>query len=68
MREVNLRLNLHLPEDEPYSTIAGFLLAQSGRLLLQGESILFEETSFRVESVEGKRIHRVRVTVKVATP
>jgi CBS domain containing-hemolysin-like protein len=68
MREVNLRLNLHLPEDEPYSTIAGFLLAQSGRLLPQGESILFEETRFTVESVDGKRIRRVRVTIEVATP
>jgi CBS domain containing-hemolysin-like protein len=67
MREVNLRLNLHLPEDAPYSTIAGFLLAQSGRLLLQGESILFEETRFTVESVERKRIRRVRVTTEGAT-
>ena len=62
MREVNFRLNLHLPEDAPYTTIAGFLLAQAGRLLQQGESILFEETRFTVESVDRKRIRRVRVT------
>jgi len=62
VREVNLRLNLHLPEDAPYSTLAGFLLAQSGRLLQQGESILFEESRFTVESIERKRIRRVRVT------
>lgn len=62
MREVNLRLHLSLPEDAPYSTIAGFLLAQSGRLLQQGESILFHNTRFTVESVENKRIRRVRVT------
>jgi CBS domain containing-hemolysin-like protein len=68
MREVNLRLNMHLPEDAPYSTIAGFLLAQSGRLLLQGESILFEETRFTVESVDGKRIRRIRVTKEAPKP
>lgn len=64
MREVNLRLNLHLPEDAPYSTIAGFLLAQSGRLLQQGESILYEGTRFTVESVDRKRIRRVRVAAE----
>jgi magnesium and cobalt exporter, CNNM family len=67
VREVNLRLNLHLPEDAPYSTIAGFLLAQAGRLLQQGESILFENTCFTVENVERKRIRRVRVTTKRPT-
>jgi CBS domain containing-hemolysin-like protein len=67
MREVNLRLNLHLPEDAPYSTIAGFLLAQAGRLLQQGESILFEGTRFTAENVDRKRIRRVRVTTEVPT-
>lgn len=64
MREVNLRLDLHLPEDAPYTTIAGFLLAQSGRLLQQGESILYEGTRFTVESVDRKRIRRVRVAAE----
>ncbi len=65
VREVNLRLGLNLPEDAPYTTIAGFLLAQTGRLMLQGESILFEDARFTVESVERKRIRRVRVTLLV---
>jgi len=67
MREVNIRLNLHLPEDAPYSTIAGFMLAQAGRMLQQGESILFEDTRFTVENVDGKRIHRVRVSTERPT-
>jgi CBS domain containing-hemolysin-like protein len=65
VREVNLRLGLHLPEDAPYSTIAGFLLAQSGRLLLQGESIVFGDNRFTVENIDRKRIRRVRVTTGV---
>lgn len=64
VREVNLKLNLHLPEDAPYTTIAGFLLAQAGRLLQQGESILFQNNRFTVESVDRKRIRRVRVTLE----
>ncbi len=68
VREVNLRLNLHLPEDAPYTTIAGFLLAQAGRLLKQGDSILFENNRFKVESVDRKRIRRVRVTFERPEP
>lgn len=67
MREVNLRLNLHLPEDAPYATIAGFLLAQAGHMLQQGESIIFENARFTVESVEQKRIRRVRVAFEDPT-
>jgi CBS domain containing-hemolysin-like protein len=64
MREVNLRLNLHLPEDAPYSTIAGFMLAQAGRMLQQGESIIFEDVRFTAENVERKRIQCVRVATE----
>ena len=68
MREVNLRLDLNLPEDAPYTTIAGFLLAQSGRLLLQGETVLFDGTRFIVESVDRKRIRSVRVLLERPVP
>ena len=68
VREVNLRLELNLPEDAPYTTIAGFLLAQSGRLLQQGESVLFDGTRFTVESIDRKRIRRVRVLLRRPAP
>jgi CBS domain containing-hemolysin-like protein len=68
VREVNLRLNLTLPEDAPYTTIAGFLLSQSGRLLQQGESVQFDGTRFIVESVDRKRIGRVRVLLESPLP
>ncbi len=68
VREVNLRLSLNLPEDAPYTTIAGFLLAQSGRLLQLGESVLYDGTRFIVESVDGKRIGRVRALVENPLP
>ncbi|MDD2899773.1 MAG: hemolysin family protein [Desulfuromonadaceae bacterium] len=64
VHEVNLRLNLHLPEEAPYTTIAGFLLAQAGRLLQQGEHVLFEGNRFTVENIDRKRIRRVRVTAE----
>jgi CBS domain containing-hemolysin-like protein len=67
VREVNIRLNLHLPEDAPYSTIAGFVLAQAGRMLQQGESIMFENTRFKVENIDRKRIRCLRVTTERLT-
>lgn len=67
MREVNLRLNLHLPEDAPYTTIAGFMLAQAGRMLQQGESVMYEDTRFTVENVDRKRIRCVRVATERPT-
>lgn len=62
VREVNIKLGLNLPEDAPYTTIAGFLLAQAGHLMSQGESVSYCNTRFTVESVERRRIRRVRLS------
>jgi CBS domain containing-hemolysin-like protein len=62
VRDVNIKLGLNLPEDAPYTTIAGFLLAQAGHLMNQGESISYNNTRFTVDSVERRRIRRVRLT------
>ncbi len=62
VRELNERLSLSIPETGLYVTLAGFLLAQSGRLLKEGEEVRFEENVFRVEQMIGRRIMRVRMT------
>ncbi|HIJ80530.1 MAG TPA: HlyC/CorC family transporter [Desulfuromonadales bacterium] len=67
VREVNHRLGLQLPEDEPYTTIAGFLLAQAGHLLKQGESVFYNQICFTVESVDRRRIRRIRLIVESST-
>ena len=56
------RLGLGLPESEKYMTIAGFLLAQAGRLVGRDEVVKYEGALFTVESMEGRRILRVRYT------
>lgn len=61
VRDVNIKLNLNLPEDAPYTTIAGFLLAQAGHMMNLGESICYNNTIFTVESVDRRRIRRVRL-------
>lgn len=69
VRDANRRLALGLPEDESYTTIAGFLLAQSGRLLGPGDTIEYEGARFKVERVHRRRIVRIRYTpVKQTKP
>lgn len=67
VREANIRLDLQLPEDAPYTTIAGFLLAQAGHMMCQGESILYRNSRFTVESVDRRRILRVRLADESAS-
>jgi CBS domain containing-hemolysin-like protein len=68
VRDANRRLNLRLPEESGYTTLAGFLLARAGRLLLPGEEVGHEGGTFLVEQVEGRRIRRVRYTPPPAEP
>jgi CBS domain containing-hemolysin-like protein len=61
VRDANRRLKLQLPEDGGYTTIAGFLMAQAGRLLQQGDVVEFEDLRFEVERLERRRIRRIRL-------
>jgi len=60
VRDANRRLKLGLPEDEPYTTLAGFILAQAGHMVRQGEVFEYGNATFTVESVDRRQIRRVR--------
>ena len=60
VRDANRQLDLDLPEDGGYTTLAGFLMAQAGRLPQTDEVIEFEGMTFKIERLEGRRIRRVR--------
>jgi CBS domain containing-hemolysin-like protein len=64
VRDANRKLGLRLPEDEAYTTVAGFLLAQAGRVLEPGDEVPIEDGVFRVERLERRRIVRIRFTPK----
>jgi CBS domain containing-hemolysin-like protein len=66
VRDANRVLNLELPEHDGFTTIAGFLMAQSGRLLNEGDSINYDGRCFTVERLEGRRIRRVRLFPKAS--
>jgi CBS domain containing-hemolysin-like protein len=63
VRDVNRRLGLRLPEHSGYTTLAGFLMAQTGRVSREGESVDYDGARFTIERVEGRRIRRVRMTL-----
>jgi len=53
---------LEVEPTEAYDTLGGFVTAQLGRFPRQGESFEAAGARFVVETIEGKRIRRVRVT------
>ncbi|MGI9036916.1 MAG: hemolysin family protein [Pyrinomonadaceae bacterium] len=61
VRDLNRRLNLHIPVDESYTTIAGFLMSEAGQILNVGESVKFNGHTFKVEKVDKRRILKVRM-------
>ncbi|MBA3442291.1 MAG: HlyC/CorC family transporter [Pyrinomonadaceae bacterium] len=62
VRDANRHFHLHLPEDAGYTTLAGFLLAQTGRLLQVGEVVEYDGARFTVERADHRRIRRIRFT------
>jgi putative hemolysin len=52
---------IELPEG-PYETVGGFLVAVLGRIPTEGEQVTHEGHEFLVQSMEGRRVGRIRVT------
>ncbi len=61
VRDANRKFNLNLPESDDYTTVAGFLIARAGRLLIPGDAIEHNGARFTVERVTRRRITHVRM-------
>jgi CBS domain containing-hemolysin-like protein len=61
VRDANEYLELDIPEDGGYTTIAGFLMDRAGRILQRGDTVDHERGVFEIERVERRRITRVRL-------
>lgn len=59
--DVNEELDLRLPEQEDYGTLAGFVLAEFGRLPRRGESFVKDDVEFLVTEASDRRVLTVRV-------
>jgi CBS domain containing-hemolysin-like protein len=69
VRDANRHLKINIPEDDAYTTIAGFMLARAGRLLRAGDVVEFEGSQFTVERMDRRRIQKIRyVPAKQESP
>ncbi len=59
MGEVNEGLELDLPEEEDYETLAGFVLAELGRFPRRGESFEWDGIEFTVIEASDRRVLKV---------
>jgi CBS domain containing-hemolysin-like protein len=60
VRDANRKLGLELPENNSYTTIAGFLMARAGRMLKSGDVVEDQAGLFTIEAVDNRRITRIR--------
>jgi putative hemolysin len=68
VRDFNRFFEEKIPEAQEYTTLAGFLAALTGRLLLEGESVRYQNFILTVEKNEGFRIVSVRVRSSAPKP
>ncbi len=66
VREVNVELEIALPEDGPYDTIGGFVFATLGKIPIRDEELRHENVRVRVLEADARRIQRLRIHVERA--
>jgi CBS domain containing-hemolysin-like protein len=60
--ELKDRAGVTVPEDGPWETVGGFLMAELGRVPEVGDTVEIATGTFRIERLDGRRIDRVRFT------
>ncbi len=53
--------HLSVPDDGPYETLGGLVMAQLGRIARVGDEVTLPGVVLRVEQMDGRRIERLRV-------
>ena len=56
------RASISVPDDGPWETVGGYLMAELGRLPAVGDTVDIAAGTFRIERLDGRRIDRVRFT------
>jgi putative hemolysin len=68
VKDFNRFFEEKVPEAPEYSTLAGFLQALTGRLLVEGESVRYQSMVLTIEKAEGFRIMSIRVRASRQAP
>ena len=61
--DLNDALEIHLPEEDDFDTVGGFVFASMGRVPAIGESCVVQDVEFTVLEADPRRISRVRVKI-----
>jgi CBS domain containing-hemolysin-like protein len=61
IRDLESQYNLHLPRDDGFETLAGFVVAKLQRIPKPGDSFLYQQRRFTVLEMEGRRVGAVKV-------
>lgn len=66
--DVNSELEIHLPEEEDYDTLGGFVFSHLGYIPKAGESFEYQDLKLTIVQAEPRRVRRVRIqkTAKTA--
>jgi putative hemolysin len=59
--EVNEALDLGLPEEQDFETLAGFVLSELGRFPKAAEAFVWEGTEFVISDASDRRVLKVRI-------
>jgi CBS domain containing-hemolysin-like protein len=61
IRDLASQYNLHLPRDEGFETLAGFVVAHLQRIPKPGDSFLYQQRRYTVLEMEDRRVGAVKV-------
>ena len=61
IRDLNVKMDLDLPEAPDYETLGGFILSQLQGIAKGGEMVFVGSYKFTVVGIEGRRITKVRL-------
>jgi len=61
IRDLEVQYEIELPRDQGFETLAGFVLAQLGRIPKGGESFEYQGRRYSVMQMEGHRIARIKI-------
>lgn len=61
IRDLEVQYEIELPRDQGFETLAGFAMAQLGRIPRGGESFEYQGRRYTVLNMEGHRIARIKV-------
>ncbi len=61
--ELHEATGLRVPDDGPYETLGGLLMARLGRIPAEGDEVVEGSVRMHVERMDGRRVERVRVEV-----